>query len=166
MFKPNERQKIHIDATLAAEQARKPGIGVPQVGDFIYHVYVSKSNPEGISLNAYEILEVVTREGFEPLYRIDRHLYDIPSRMSSRSEISLSWFHQHPQMVFDDGATQDFFFDYETAKKFYRKAIFDRIAKIEQNIGEELRAIEDLCVKQGASEAMEFYVDDYYDGRE
>lgn len=165
MFKPTDRQKIHIDATLAAEQCRKPGVP-PQVGDFIYHVYISKSNPEGISLNAYEILEVVTREGFEPLYRIDRHLYDIPSRMSSRSEISLSWFHQHPQMVFDDGATQDFFFDYETAKKFYRKAIFDRMTKIEQNIREELRAIEDLCVKQGASEAVEFYVDDYYDGRE
>ena len=81
MFKPTDRQKIHIDATLAAERCRKPGVP-PQVGDFIYHVYISKSNPEGISLNAYEILEVVTREGFEPLYRIDRHLYDIPSRMS------------------------------------------------------------------------------------
>ena len=165
MFKPTDRQKIHIDATLAAEQCRKPGVP-PQVGDFIYHVYISKSNPEDIRINAYEILEVVTRGSFEPLYRINRHLYDIPSRMSSRSEISLSWFYQHPQMVFDDGATQDFFFDYETAKKFYRKAIFDRVTKIEQNIREELRALEDLCVKQGASEAVEFYVDEYYDGRE
>lgn len=166
MFKPNERQQIHIDATLAAEQARKPGIGVPQVGDFIYHVYVSKNNPEGICFNAYEILEVVTRGDFEPLYRIDSCLYDIPSRMSSCSEISLSWFHQHPQMVFDDGATQDFFFDYETAKKFYRKAIFDRVTKIEQNIEKEFRVLEDLCAKRGASEAAEFYVDEYYDGRE
>ena len=165
MFKPNERQQIHIDATLAAEQTRKPGV-LPQVGDFIYHVYVSKTMPECICFNAYEILEVVTREGFEPLYRIDSCLYDIPSRMSSRNDVPLSWFHQHPQMTFDNGATQDFFFDYETAKKFYRKAIFDRVTKIEQNIREELRAIEDLCVKQGASEAMEFYVDEYYDGRE
>lgn len=164
MFKPNERQQIHIDATLAAEQTRKPGVP-PQVGDFIYHVYVSKTMPEYICFNVYEILEIVTRESFEPLYRIDRYLYDIPSRMSSRSEIPLLWFHQHPQMTFDDGATQDFFFDYETAKKFYHKAIFDRVTKIEQNIREELRAIEDLCVKQGASEAVEFYVDDYYDGR-
>lgn len=164
MFKPTDRQKIHIDATLAAEQTRKPGV-TPQVGDFIYHVYVSKTMPEYICFNVYEILEVVTREGFEPLYRIDRCLYDIPSRMSSRSEIPLSWFHQHPQMAFDDGATQDFFFDYETAKKFYRKAIFDRVTKIEQNIGEELRAIKDLCIKQGTSEAVEFYVDEYYDGR-
>ena len=88
------------------------------------------------------------------------------SGKDKRSEIPLSWFHQHPQMTFDDGATQDFFFDYETAKKFYRKAIFDRVAKIEQNIREELRAIEDLCVKRGTSEAVEFYVDEYYDGRE
>ena len=57
-------------------------------------------------------------------------------------------------------------FDYETAKKFHRKAIFDRVTKIEQNIGEELRAIKDLCVKQGASETVEFYADEYYDGRE
>ena len=165
MFKPTDRQKIHIDATLASEQTRKPGVP-PQVGDFIYHVYVSKTMPEYICLNVYEILEVVTREGFEPLYRIDDCLYDIPSKMSSRSEIPLSWFHQHPQMTFDNGATQDFFFDYEAAKKFYRKAIFDRVTKIEQNIREELRAIEDLCTKQGASEAAEFYVDEYYDGRE
>ena len=165
MFKPTERQRIHIEATLAAEQTRKPGVP-PQVSDFIYHVYVSKTMPEYICFNAYEILEVVTREGFEPLYRIDDHLYDIPSRMSSRNEIPLSWFHQHPQMTFYDGATQDFFFDYETAKKFYRKAIFDRVTKIEQNIKKELRVLEDLCVKQGASEAVEFYVDEYYDGRE
>lgn len=165
MFKPNECQQIHIEATLAAEQTRKPGVP-PQVGDFIYHVYVSKTMPEYICFNVYEILEVVTRESFEPLYRIDDCLYDTPSRMSSRSEIPLSWFHQHPQMTFDNGATQDFFFDYETAKKFYRKAIFDRVTKIEQNIREELRAIEDLCVKQGASEAVEFYADEYYDGRE
>ena len=56
-------------------------------------------------------------------------------------------------------------FDYETAKKFYREAIFDRVTKIEQNIREELRAIEELCVKLGTSEAAEFYVDEYYDGR-
>lgn len=165
MFKPNERQQIHIEAILAAEQTRKPGVPL-QVGDFIYHVYVSKTIPEYIHFSVYEILEVVTREGFEPLYRIDDRLYDIPFRISSRSEIPLSWFHQHPQMTFDDGATQDFFFDYETAKKFYRKAIFDRVTKIEQNIKEELRVLEDLCAKRGASEAVEFYVDEYYDGRE
>ena len=165
MFKPTDRQKIHIDATLAAEQTRKPGVP-PQVGDFIYHVYVSKTMPEYICFNVYEILEVVTREGFEPSYRIDVPLYDIPSRMSSRNEIPLSWFHQHPQMTFDNGATQDFFFDYETAKKLYRKAIFDRVTKIEQNIEKEFRVLEDLCAKRGASEAAEFYVDEYYDGRE
>ena len=40
MFKPTDRQKIHIDATLASEQARKPGVSF-RVGDFVYHVYVS-----------------------------------------------------------------------------------------------------------------------------